>query len=181
MNMKLIAGYIGLFIMTLISMSAINYNVNLPASQKKKVDKELNYLWPEKNIVLIEIDLDPGLSGKAKAIGIIEIYQLMDSDINLGYMVYFKVPSKFDYFDLALFYDEDLHIRSMKVLQYREDHGGEVASKRWLMQFVGLAKDDPMRLNEDIQGISGATISCESATVGAKEVTSFMEHLNLTN
>lgn len=178
--MKLIKRYIGLLILTLITVRAINYSMILPASQKKKVDKELLYLWPEKSLRLIEMPLDSGLSVKAKEIGIMEIYSLMDNDQEYGYMVYFKVPSKFDYFDLALFYDQDLHIRSMKVLQYREDHGGEVASKRWLMQFIGLGNDDPIQLNEDIQGISGATISCESATVGAKDVTSFMEQLNST-
>jgi len=30
----------------------------------------------------------------------------------------------------------------VKVLVYREDHGGEVASKRWLKQFSGKSKTD---------------------------------------
>ena len=178
--MKLIKAYIVLIIFTLITISGINYSNTLPPSQKKKVDKELNYLWPDKSLRLIEFQLDAELSSQAREIGIMDIYSLIDEDQDYGYMVYFKVPSKFDFFDLALFYDQDLHIRSMKVLQYREDHGGEVASKRWLMQFVGLGNNDPILLNEDIQGISGATISCESATVGAKEVTSFMDQIKST-
>ena len=43
----------------------------------------------------------------------------------------------------------------MKILAYREDWGGEIRSKRWLKQFSN-------REIEDVQAISGATISVNS-------------------
>jgi Na+-translocating ferredoxin:NAD+ oxidoreductase RnfG subunit len=49
-------------------------------------------------------------------------------------------------------------------LVYREDHGGEVGSKRWLNQFSGKSKADNLIYQKDIAAISGATISAKSMT-----------------
>lgn len=163
-------------IAVVVITTAFSYSLSLPNSVQKKVDKELANLWPESSIVLLEDEYSSERRKSALVIGITSIYKLYEEDELKGYMVYLKVPSKFDYFDLGIFYDLDLKIKSMKVLVYREDHGGEVGSRRWLKQFTGLGADDPMKLNEDIQGISGATISCEAATIGAREVSEFMNN-----
>ena len=162
-----------------IFIMAFGFSTTMTPSIQKKIDKELASNWPEKTIVLDPISLPDSVSAQAREIGIMKVYDLVDAQGKMGYMVYFQVPSKFDYFDLAIFYDTTIHIKSMRMLAYREDHGGEVGSKRWLKQFIGLSSDDPISLNDDIQGISGATISCESATKGAKEVTEFLYQLEL--
>jgi len=164
-------------LLAMVFIMAFGYSEPLPSSHLKKVNKELKQLWPEKDVKMKLYPIDNTYSQMAGNMGIEEVYTLLSNGNELGFMVYFKVASKFDVFDLALFYDTNLLIRSMKVLEYREEHGGEVGSNRWLRQFVGLGKDDAIRLNDDIQGISGATISCESATKGAKEVTVFMNKL----
>jgi len=163
-------------IAVVVIATAFSFSFSLPNSVQKKVDKELANLWPEASIVLLEDEISSEKRKAALAIGITSIYKLYEEGELKGYMVYLKVPSKFDYFDLGIFYDLDLKIKSMKVLVYREDHGGEVGSKRWLKQFIGKGVEDPLMLNEDIQGISGATISCEAATIGAREVSEFMNN-----
>jgi hypothetical protein len=164
-------------LLAMVFIMAFGYSGPLPSSHLKKVNKELKQLWPEKDVKIKPFLIDNANSQLAENIGIEEVYALVSDGNELGFMVYFKVASKFDVFDLALFYDTNLLIKSMKVLEYREDHGGEVGSSRWLKQFIGLGKDDAIRLNDDIQGISGATISCESATKGAKDITVFMNKL----
>jgi Na+-translocating ferredoxin:NAD+ oxidoreductase RnfG subunit len=52
----------------------------------------------------------------------------------------------------------------VKVLVYREDHGSEVGSKRWLNQFNGKTKNENLTYQKDIAAISGATISAKSMT-----------------
>ena len=47
---------------------------------------------------------------------------------------------------------------------YRESHGGEVGSKRWLKQFIGVSSKKYLEYQDDIVGISGATISVKSMT-----------------
>lgn len=131
-------------------------------------------LWPEIATKMTMVNLDAPNAVEAKGIGIEELFTLTDGKDTLGYYILLIVPSKLDKFDIAVFYNSEGKIITMKVLAYREDHGGEVGSKRWLKQFIGLGSNDPMKLNDDIQGISGATISCEAATKGAREATVFL-------
>lgn len=160
---------------------AFGYSGTISNSHQKKIQKEIAALWPDSSIETEEILLNESERTEASKIGIGKIYALSSNQEKLGYLVYLYVPSKFDYFDIGLIYDQDAKIKSMKVLAYREDHGGEVGSKRWLKQFIGLGEENPMVLNDDIQGISGATISCESATKGARETTIFLNQLNQEN
>ena len=73
--------------------------------------------------------------------------------------------SKTDYFDYLILFDLDLNILNSKVLAYREDYGGEIASKRWLRQFVGKTINDRLKYRENVMAISGATISVKSMTI----------------
>lgn len=57
-------------------------------------------------------------------------------------------------FDYMVLFNEHKEIKLVKVLVYRENYGGEIASNRWLKQFIGLRKPKPF-----VDAISGATIS----------------------
>lgn len=82
----------------------------------------------------------------------------------LGYYYYGQAYGKADYFDFIVIFDNNLIVSKVKVLVYREDHGGEVGSKRWLNQFSGKSKADNLIYQKDIAAISGATISAKSMT-----------------
>ena len=55
----------------------------------------------------------------------------------------------------------------IEVVTFREKRGSEIRSKRFRKQFTGKRMGDPLRLNSDIQAVSGATYSSRSATVVA--------------
>jgi len=82
----------------------------------------------------------------------------------LGYYYVGQAFGKADYFDFIVIFDTDLIVSKVKVLVYREDHGGEIRSKRWLKQFSGKSKDAELKYHTDIVGISGATISASAMT-----------------
>jgi Na+-translocating ferredoxin:NAD+ oxidoreductase RnfG subunit len=65
---------------------------------------------------------------------------------------------KFDYFFLT---DKNASILLVKVWQYRSTHGGAIAGKRWLKQFIGYT-GGAIEYGKDIQAISGATLSGNS-------------------
>lgn len=65
--------------------------------------------------------------------------------------------SKFDTFDFLVLLDNSGTIKHVSVLVYRENYGGEIASKRWLRKWIGINQ----RVTH-IDGISGATISVNS-------------------
>jgi len=91
-------------------------------------------------------------------------FKAVTTDSIIGYTILDKAKSKFNYFDYLVILDNKLKIKLVKVLVYREDHGNEIQSKRWLKQFINLSKDNQAVLNENIDGISGATISVKSLT-----------------
>ncbi|QWD81978.1 FMN-binding protein [Polynucleobacter sp. MWH-S4W17] len=62
-------------------------------------------------------------------------------------------------------------IAGIEVLEYIESYGYEVAEAQWRKQFVGKTVNDPIKLNQDIQNIGGATLSCKHLTDGVKRVT----------
>jgi Na+-translocating ferredoxin:NAD+ oxidoreductase RnfG subunit len=50
-----------------------------------------------------------------------------------------------------------------------------VAEQQWRQQFVGKTAHDPLKLNRDIQNISGATLSSKHITDGVKRVMYFYQ------
>jgi len=55
-----------------------------------------------------------------------------------------------------------------EIMVYREQRGDEVRDKRFRDQFKGKTADDPIVANDDIDCISGATISSHAMVVGVR-------------
>ena len=171
-------GLIG-FLLVAITAAFSGFETDLPKSAWKKIEKEWSKQWPDLEIEKEEIQISDEVNAELKIKDIeYVLYQLSSSDEKIGYMMTSKAPSRYDHFDYMVLYNTDLTIKSTKVLIYREDWGGEIASTRWLRQFIGLSSKDQIALDHDIQGISGATISCRSAVIGIKQLTNIMTKLN---
>lgn len=61
-------------------------------------------------------------------------------------------------------------VTGIEILDYVESYGYEVAEAHWRKQFIGKTAADPIKLNQDIQNIGGATLSCKHLTDGVKRV-----------
>ncbi|OYY21335.1 MAG: FMN-binding protein [Polynucleobacter sp. 24-46-87] len=61
-------------------------------------------------------------------------------------------------------------VLGIEILEYVESYGYEVAEAQWRQQFIGKVASDPIKLNQDIQNIGGATLSCKHLTDGVKRV-----------
>ena len=61
-------------------------------------------------------------------------------------------------------------VTGIEILEYVESYGYEVAEAQWRKQFIGKTALDPIKLNQDIQNIGGATLSCKHLTDGVKRV-----------
>ena len=83
--------------------------------------------------------------------------------------------SRFEAFTYMAIIDPDSNtIKHVKILIYRENYGGEIASKRWLRQFIGMSKP-----KHYVDAISGATISVNSLKVSLnKLILSHKQYLN---
>jgi Na+-transporting NADH:ubiquinone oxidoreductase subunit NqrC len=61
-------------------------------------------------------------------------------------------------------------VRGIEILEYRESYGHEIRNDAWRRQFAGKSAADPLRLEQDIRNISGATLSCRHVTDGVRRL-----------
>lgn len=96
--------------------------------------------------------------------------KITNGDSNVGFYYVGKAFGKVDYFDFIVIFDNELIVEKIKILTYREDHGGEIRSKRWLKQFKGKSTTDELKYPKNVVGISGATLSVKSMTYAVNNV-----------
>ncbi len=86
----------------------------------------------------------------------------------IGYALLDNVKGKSMPITFIAIYNNHGEIVNAAVIKYREAIGGEVERKSWLKQFFGKNATSPY---DDIDGISGATISVDSVTKGIQKLT----------
>ena len=58
---------------------------------------------------------------------------------------------------------------------YREIRGGEITQRRFLSQYKGKRETDPIQLDRDIVGITGATLSVQGANRAVHKALAILE------
>ena len=99
----------------------------------------------------------------------------------LGVVVIDAVIGKFELIDFAVGISADGKIRNVEILTYRESHGYEVRLPAWRKQFAGKTKADKLRVDDDINNISGATMSATNVTDGVRRIVAVVEALKSAN
>lgn len=64
--------------------------------------------------------------------------------------------------------DAQDRVLAVQLLIYREAQGGEVRSRRFRSQFMGKRHGDLLRLNAEVDAVSGATISSSTLAFGVR-------------
>lgn len=105
------------------------------------------------------------------------LYRIESGESLLGYAYLGKAPSMKDVFDYVVLFNPDVSVKKAKVLLYRENHGRQIGSQRWLKQFIGKSTAETLEYGSDIDAISGATISAKSMTMAVNEVLKRMDKL----
>lgn len=84
-----------------------------------------------------------------------------------------QVVGKHEMITYALGIKADGSVQGIEIMEYVESYGYEVAEASWRKQFEGKKATDALKLNTDIQNISGATLSCKHLTDGVKRLLVF--------
>ncbi len=87
-----------------------------------------------------------------------------------GYFVVDEVVGKHEFITYAIGLNADGSVRQVEIMDYRESYGYEIRNADWRAQFVGKTSAAPLKLEKDIQNVSGATLSCRHVTDGVKRV-----------
>jgi FAD:protein FMN transferase len=93
----------------------------------------------------------------------------------LGYAVVVDEIGKVNPFTLIVSATPDFAVRDVALMVYREPRGGEITQKRFLAQYKGKRSSDPIRLDRDIVGISGATLSVQGANRAVHKALAVLE------
>lgn len=89
---------------------------------------------------------------------------------DLGYAVITNEQGRFKPITFLVKVAATGKVEMVLVMVYRESRGDGVRRQRFLKQFRRKGSDSPLRLNRDIVGVSGATMSSRGITAGVKRV-----------
>jgi hypothetical protein len=133
----------------------------------KKLNKLVSKVWKDKELTLSRVALPDSLK-----ISVSQFNEVWSEDELLGYACYATAfgckiggcaaPStpnddSFETFDYIVVYDSNLSILKIDIADYGGQYGYEICRSKWLSQFEG--RTNGFKLNENIDGISGATVS----------------------
>ncbi len=150
--------------------ASISVDLKIPTSKIEKSIKKLK-LGDEINMKsVIGISADMSQS---------EIFKLQSGSDIVGYVYISRLNScraegcsgnptfnsdDFEYFDYFLITDNTGEVLNVKVYNYQATQGHQVMSRGWLKQFIGYKMNQELVYGQDIQAISGATISAKAIT-----------------
>ena len=147
------------------------FGFNIPNGLSKRALKEVEKTFAVTDFTLqpIKITDETNALLPSKITGS-NLFLVQGKSSVLGYVFVDQAPSKTAKFDYLVVFDGNLKVINTKVLLYREEYGGEIGSKRWLKQFIGKSGSDRVKAGENIDVISGATISVNSMTLAMDQL-----------
>jgi hypothetical protein len=92
-----------------------------------------------------------------------------------GYALFDEQLGLHEPISFATFFDAEGRVTRVEVVAYREPYGDGVRAERFRKQFVGRTAQSKFRPGDDIDAISGATISSRSLCVGVERAVVLFE------
>ena len=151
--------------------------VNTPIIAQAKIyvsaEQAQKILFPNKQLTKAPIIITDDLQERMRAASSIRypfrgdrIWKAADG----SWLIIDEVVGKHEMITYAVGIAPNGSILGIEILEYVESYGYEVAEVQWRKQFAGKTAKDPVKLNQDIQNIGGATLSCKHLTDGVKRV-----------
>lgn len=146
---------------------------------QEKIDNAVQTTYEVTDFSLEHISVGSELNGQTPSeLGGENLFKITEEGSILGYVYVGQAPSMKKIFDYVVLLNPDRSIKKSKILIYREDYGRQVGSQRWLKQFIGKKAGQSLTYGEDIDAISGATISAKSMTLAVDQVLESMQILD---
>ena len=156
-----------------ISLAAVTAPIIAQAKIYVSVEQAQKILIPNQSLVKNPIIITDELQDKMRSASSIRhpfqgerIWRTSDGT----WFIVDEVVGKHEMITYAVALNSSGAVTGIEILEYVESYGYEVAEANWRKQFVGKTAADPIKLNQDIQNIGGATLSCKHVTDGIKRV-----------
>jgi len=101
--------------------------------------------------------------------GSAEISEIKGVSGLLGYCVETEVRGRSGPFRIRVLMDSQLVVVRAAVISYPWSHGRDVTRSAFTDQFQGKGPDDSIEVGDDIDAMSGATISCTAMAKGVRD------------
>ena len=157
----------------LIALAAVSAPLVAHAKIYVSVEQAQKILIPNKPLVKTSIIVTDELQDKMRSASSIRhpfqgdrIWKASDG----SWFIVDEVVGKHEMITYAVALSPLGAVTGIEILEYVESYGYEVAEAQWRKQFIGKTAADPIKLNQDIQNIGGATLSCKHLTDGVKRV-----------
>jgi len=133
------------------STRVVSQNVSLSSSDRRWIGSQL------------------GISFSSQSANNIVMYQGFNDQEALGMAFIINEQGKYYPITMMIHITPTFELGNVVVMIYREKIGRGIRKRRFIKQFIGKTKNDPLMVSRDIDGITGATISSWSvATAGKK-------------
>jgi len=153
-----------------------------------KIDTEVVRLMNTKTSQLVELTKPvPGFEGAS-------LFSIEQEGYPMGFVLVNRVEScraggcdasisidqqPFEFFDYFMILSLQGEVLRVRIFNYQATRGHEVMSKGWLRQFVGIRPHQELTVGDEIQAISGATISARAITADiVSQTTSLGDYLS---
>ncbi len=157
----------------IIGLAAVTAPIVAHAKIYVSVEQAQKILIPNKSLTKNPIIITDELQDKMRAASSVRhpfqgdrIWKTADG----GWFIVDEVVGKHEMITYAVALSPTGAVLGIEILDYVESYGYEVAEAQWRKQFIGKTAADPIKLNQDIQNIGGATLSCKHLTDGVKRV-----------
>ncbi len=92
-----------------------------------------------------------------------------------GWFFVDEVLGKHEFITYAVGLDSKGAVCGVEILIYKESYGQQVQNPQWRAQFTGKTAASPLKLDDDIKNISGATLSSRHVMEGVKRILAIHE------
>lgn len=168
------------FLISLVSCFLISFG-----TPEKQMEKVIKKEWKGKEVKLTPVSVPDSVK--------VDISYLSGVTLNkklLGYVCYTTAygcriggcagpttpnAQSYETFDYIIVYNSDLKIRKVDIANYGGEYGYEICRPKWLKQFEGSTTG--FNLNENIDGITGATVSATYLIESINHVGKLMKKL----
>lgn len=156
-----------------VLMFALCLSQNLQAKTYLTVEQAQKQIFPSLALSKVPVILTPQQQAKLTEASSVRlpfdgsnVWKAADG----SWFVVDQVVGKHEFITYAVAINADGTVKMVEVLEYNESYGSEIKERSWMQQFVGKTATSPIKLNQDIANISGATLSSKHLADGVKRV-----------
>lgn len=155
-------------------------SARLSAKTYLTVDQAKQVLWGDMAMEQVVVNLT---SDQVEAIEDSSDTNVRNENLNVwktedgGWFIVDQVIGKHENIDIAVALTSEGKVKGIEILTYRETYGFEIENADWRAQFHGKDASEHLELDEQIQNITGATLSCSHITDGINRLTHTWVHV----